>query len=321
MTKQASATQAILRMPEMETLIARGDAFEPSARTCDASLIATFGGDPATASANAALYALGEGLAAGTEYWLRADPVCLAPTMARLTLSELPDAALSADEAQALGATLNTHFAAADRALFTPHPQRWYLRLKNAPDLKTVAAADCAGILQESHLPSGRDGGEWRRTITEAQMLLHDHAVNVAREAAGKAPANAIWPWGGGRVPALGGRPGFAGVWSDDLLTRGLARAAGIAIHGLPRSAEDILTDAARGDALAVVRIADVHAEGGMAGIEQHWASPLRRALASGQLAELSIAVWGTRVPIACRVTQAHLRRWWRRRRALQAHG
>ena len=42
MTKQASATQAILRMPEMETLIARGDALEPSARTCDASLIATF---------------------------------------------------------------------------------------------------------------------------------------------------------------------------------------------------------------------------------------------------------------------------------------
>ena len=320
-TKQAQASESIVRMPEMETLIARGDPFQPLGSTCDSCLIAMFGYDPAAIAANAALYALGEGLAAGTDYWLRADPVCLAPTTSRVTLSELPDDALTEAEAQALGATLNAHFAPDEQVLFTPHPQRWYLRLPDAPDLTTSSPADCAGPLQESDLPSGRDGAKWKRAITEAQMLLHEHAVNLAREAEGKAPANAIWPWGGGRLPPLSGRPRFVSVWSDDLLARGLARAAGIATHALPRDAESMFADHAASDALAVIRIPHARRSSGMTSIERQWISPLRRALERRQLSELALTVWGARAPIARRVTRVHLRRWWRRRRALSIHG
>ena len=318
--KQAPETDSTVHMPDMQTLIARGDPLPLSATTCDSWLMEMFGYDPAAAAANAALYALGEGLAAGTDYWLRADPVCLAPTTARVTLSELPEDALTDTEAKALGATLNAHFAAGGQVLFTPHPQRWYLRLPDAPELKTLSPAACAGTLQESDLPSGRDGAAWKRTITEAQMLLHEHAINVAREAAGKVPANAIWPWAGGRLPASSRRAPFASVWSDDLLARGLARAAEVTTHALPADAESIFARDA-GTALVVIRAAHAQRMNAMTNIDRHWLSALRKALEREQVSELALTVWGTRAPIARRVTRAHLRRWWRRRRALHLHG
>lgn len=321
-TKKAPATESTARMPDMETLLARGDPLQLSAGSCDACLLSMFGCDPAVTAPNAALYALGEGLAPGTDYWLRADPVCLAPTATQLTLSELPDGALSLAEAQALSAMLNAHFAGTDHVLFTPHPQRWYLRLKDAPDLKTSPPAACAGTLQEADLPSGPDGALWKRTITEAQMLLHAHAINAAREAEGKAPANAIWPWGGGRLPPDPKPPRYASVWSDDLLARGLARAAGITTHALPQDIGTVFaSEALGGDALVVVRIAHADRTRVMTGIERQWMSPLRAALAGGQVAELAIMAWGAGAPIARRVTRGHLRRWWRRRRALDVHG
>jgi hypothetical protein len=42
----------------------------------------------------------------------------------------------------------------------------------------------------------------WRHAINEAQMVLHAHPVNQARQAAGQPVVNSLWPWGGGRLPA-----------------------------------------------------------------------------------------------------------------------
>ena len=319
---QVSASHSPVRMPMLETLIARGDPFQPPAVGCDECLIALFGHDPAVATPNAALRALGEGLAPGTDYWLRADPVSLAPTTAHLTLTELAEDSLTAAEAQALLATLNAHFAADDLVLFAPHPQRWYVRSKTTLDLKTLSPADCAGTLQESVLPAGRDGARWKRTITEAQMLLHAHPVNMVREDEGKAPANAIWPWGGGGLPLHAGSPPFASVWSDDPLVRGLGRLAGIATHALPPDVRELLAKAPEADpALVVIRIRHSQAANALASLEEHWLSPLRAAIAGRQISELSISVFGGRAPISRHVTRSHLRRWWRRNRALNIHG
>lgn len=39
--------------------------------------------------------------------------------------------------------------------------------------------------------------------ITRSRDILRDHPVNVARQKAGKNLGNLIWPWGGGRKPAM----------------------------------------------------------------------------------------------------------------------
>ena len=313
--------RSIERMPSVEKLIARGDAIASPARTLDQALVAMFGYDAAAVLPNAALLALGEGLDATDGYWLRADPVCLLPTTTRLTLRELPAGTLSPAEAQALSTALIEHLAAHDFALFTPHPQRWYLRLAAEPDLRTLSPAECAGTLQESSLPAGRDGPQWRRMITEAQMLLHEHPVNAAREAQGNAPANAIWPWGGGRLPSPSLHPPYDGVWSGDVLARGLARAAGITVHALPQDAQAVLTHTrAEQDVLVVLR-AEAHASRDAAKIDRAWAARLLSALEAGQLAELTITAWSGGAPIARRIERSHLRRWWRLGRALQVHG
>lgn len=41
------------------------------------------------------------------------------------------------------------------------------------------------------------------RLISESRSILEFHPVNIARKAAGKAPANCIWPWSPGYRPAM----------------------------------------------------------------------------------------------------------------------
>ena len=83
-------------------------------------------------------------------------------------------------------------------------------------------------------------------------MLFHSHPVNDAREAAGEPTVNSVWFWGGGVLPdALD--PVFAGVWGDDPLARGLARASGVAWASLPESAEHWLAQASEGEHVLVL--------------------------------------------------------------------
>ena len=49
-------------------------------------------------------------------------------------------------------------------------------------------------------MPRGADGGTWKRWQNEIGMLLHEHPVNVEREANGNVPVNGVWFWGGGRL-------------------------------------------------------------------------------------------------------------------------
>jgi 2,3-bisphosphoglycerate-independent phosphoglycerate mutase len=42
-----------------------------------------------------------------------------------------------------------------------------------------------------------------RDLINGSKEILRSHPVNIAREKAGKRPANLIWPWGGGKKPSM----------------------------------------------------------------------------------------------------------------------
>ena len=77
-----------------------------------------------------------------------------------------------------------------------------------------------------------------RELIIRSNGILRTHPVNVARVKAGKNPANLIWPWGGGKKPAMPSlkeKFGLKGaVISAVDLVKGIGTYAGMEIINVP---------------------------------------------------------------------------------------
>lgn len=230
-----------------------------------------------------------EGLDPGDDYWMRLDPVHLQFHRDHLYLADSATLELEAADTQSLVATLNAHFSADGLHCLAPHPQRWYLRLPTAPDLHTHPLEDVFGRRIDTRLPKGRDAPRWHGYVNEIQMLFHDHPVNQARETAGKAAVNSVWPWGGGHWQPLG-TLAWNRVYSSMPLARALAQTAGIPIRDIPARltalpegeqptlvAFDRLSNAARyGDARAWAE--------GLLDLDEDWFRPSLTALRRGKI-------------------------------------
>ena len=226
-----------LALPELQTLLARAhhSSFPPiptEAWLCQAFEVerqADWPVAPLTLSI--------DGGDAGDAYWLRADPVHLSPHHDRLALADSSVFAVSRDEADVLVGALNEHFAMEDMQFFAPRPDRWYVRLETDPEIATHPLREVAGNNVDSFLPAGKNALHWHRICNEIQMLLHNHAVNEAREERGEPAINSVWLWGGGRRPAVPGRH-FSTLWSDDALALALAASADVRAAPVPPDAE-----------------------------------------------------------------------------------
>lgn len=260
----------------------------------------------------APISAQADGLDAGTGHWLRLDPVHLEIGMGGLMLHPGDELGIDADEAAAMVETMRPCWAAAGIELLAPHATRWYLRLPEPPRLSATPVDRLAGAYLTPHLPEGAGAQRLMRLVNEAQMLLHDHPVNLAREARGQASVNGLWPWGGGSLPRLN-------VVHDliaDHRQISLAMAAFAGIEAIPCPA----TLAAAGAGRPVARMLAVLPEPApeqrpseqLAALERDWLRPMLRALRLGRLRRASIAVltqpalhveldtlgsWGYKVP------------------------
>lgn len=222
-------------------------------------------------------------------HWLCADPVNLAFAREHLLLHGIEGDSLSPDDARTLVAALNEVFA--DLGQFEAcAPTRWYLRLSAPTEVTLYPLDDVVGRPVKHFLPEGADAKQWQRTMNEAQIVLHNHALNPAREAAGQRAVNSIWLWGAGTLAQRPVAPAAA-VQASDPLSIGLARAAGVAVSApdcavalqqptlvvldaLQRPAQRLELDAWR-DALAA--------------LEHDWFAPLAAALQNGTLDRLHV--------------------------------
>jgi hypothetical protein len=322
------AAEPAPRAPALETLVARGVPTPAEASGFDDWLLNAFG-VPAQAGLPVAPYTLlADGGSADERYWLRADPVHLIADRAELLLSPLAADAIDAAEAQQLGASLAEHFASEAITVATPHPMRWYLGTTTVPQIETVPARLAAGPLTEAKLPSGPDRRLWRRLLTEAQMVLHDHPVNVAREAAGKPVVNGIWPWGGGQLGTFPVTSRYGLICSDSPLAIGLARASGVPVLPPCDSAADILRRPESDDIVLValdlaarlVRSTHTDRIDALAEFETLWFAPLRNAVAQGIVTELGVRLLAPGGTLGRQVTRSALRKWWRRPHPLSRH-
>jgi hypothetical protein len=180
---------------------------------------------------------------AGQDYWLRADPVHLRADRSRLVLFGPEALAIRQEEADALAEGFNALYQPDGLRLYTPTPNRWYLRLAQAPRLSNTPLPDVIGRDIDRHLPRGEDAGPWHARLNEIQMLFHTHGVNERRAEQGQPGINSLWLWGGGRMPAsLQAKDAW--VCSDDPLTRALARAANVPVLEPDVAPEDWLPSA-----------------------------------------------------------------------------
>jgi hypothetical protein len=299
------------RLPAAETLIAKGRRKTLPFDSQDAWLLERFGVARQRDWPVAPYSLIGDGGSPGEHFWLRADPVHLLVDRDRLVLADAP--AVSRAEAESLVETLNAHFGG-ELVLYPMHPSRWYARLGAAPDAATVPPAQARGASVEPNLPSGADARRLRVLMNEAQMLLHEHPVNAAREARGEAPVNSLWLWGGGAI-ARAERPALREVLADDPLARGLARAAGIAAAPLPADAARWLANGPEDGIVLIVLDARTPAE-----LERDWFAPLLEALRASRVGMVTLHLAGAGAVLDAETVRSDLRHFWRRRRPAAAY-
>ncbi len=161
---------------------------------------------------------------AGQGVWLRADPVRLQPDLAAVWL--LAGARL-APEGRAACA-LKELFADHGLAYHPASPERGYLLLDEAPQVRFVPPWTVAGRSLDEVMPIGADAARWRRLLSEAQILLHQHAADDHASDSGTA-ANGLWLWGEGPTSeAADLTPRVRRVYAGDFLLSACARYSGL---------------------------------------------------------------------------------------------
>ncbi len=225
------------------------------------------------------------GQAAGSDYWLAADPVLLEAGRDDVRLvARVAD--LSADEAAALVATLNAHFAADGIAFVAPRPDAWFVRCASVPRLATRPLDAALGRTLRALLPEGADAPRWRRWGNEIQMLLHEHPINAARAAAGRRPVNSVWLSTGGTLPPPAVVP--VATFANGGVAVALAAHAGRPARPVPAELGAAL-DAAPGAAATATVVVALPAPADAALVDRAWAQPAWKALARGRLRSVTV--------------------------------
>ncbi len=315
-----------LRLPALERLMARGERRELGAGE-QAWALSAFGLDPADAAPLAAASLAGLGGDPAGAAWLRADPVHLQPRGVELFLSRPGPGDVTPGEAAALAETLNAFFAADALRFEALRPDAWFVRLPAAAALAAVSTDAAHGRSVDALLPSGPQARTWLRRVNEAQMLLHDHPVNIARERDGRLPLNSLWIWGGAALPVPPRRPA-ARLLGEAPVLRGLAAAAGMAIEAVPPrwprgagpTGMDTLVEweAAR----RAAGVGDVDGwRAALRHLDGSWIAPALADLAARRLEEVTVAGFAGRAGAQWRLGPREAWRFWRRPRPLSACG
>ena len=307
--------QPALAMPSLERLLAAG-SIANRIEIFESALCHAFGIVQQSDWPVAPLSWLGEGNDPAGFYWLCADPVHFQLQRDYFSLSYPVPLALTAAEAQALLESLNRHFLQDGLQFFSSNSGRWYLRLDEAPNIRTSLPMEAVGRDVRSFLPQGENFAKWNQLLNEMQMLLHDHPVNQAREANGELAVNSLWLSGGGVLPKQL-EPASGIVFSQHALARGWATTAGLPCYDLPEKFDldylesSVQSNPAQGNIFLVLDNADE--------VERNWFAPMLTALRKRKIKQLTL-----HLSLADQMLDVNVRPWglwkfWRKPKPLEA--
>lgn len=224
------------------------------------------------------------------QLWL-AQCVHLEAGVDRVYLRNASPPSFSAEEWQEIESGFNRTFAATGQKLIDGRGSCAYLACEQSLDVETRDPARVRGTDIHAALPSGPDAVGAKRLLTEIQMWLHDHPVNMRREQRGVETVNAMWIWGGGQLPDRGAPAVLPALYGDVPFLDGLWRLKGGAGVRLPASLDAV--DLATNEAVVVALqstpdSSHTHTQC-LTALEQGWFAPAVAALRRGQLSRLRL--------------------------------
>lgn len=228
----------------MAQWLTRGDRLADARPGCDTALRECFEFIGTAVPAAALTRSLDANDAAGSA-WLRADPCHVRADTVAVRMLACGDIGLTQHESDDLARALRPLFGDGGFPLEAARPDRWYLRCPQNAKLPDFADPDAVlGDDLMQHLPRGANERQWRHLLNEAQVILHNHPVNVRRAQRGLPTANSVWFWGAGSLPDWV-RTRITHAVSDDPIVAALAKRAGIVTTGLDQAGKGLPSEGA----------------------------------------------------------------------------
>ena len=282
---------AHLRVPFLEQLIARADAWAPVADwRADAFRVIAPRAACMPAAAAAALCA--DRGAVSAAWVCAATPVHYEAQMSSVRLPA--DGVLSMTPAAAvnLAADFNRVWKGSGVGMTAARSAQLFCVFDHALEVVTRDPEDVLDRHIEEFLPTGEDAARLRQLISETEMWLFDHEVNRARTAHGLPVINGLWFWGGGApLAALPDVEGWA--VGDDLFFNAFNRPG----------AENFPS--------GVIAAGCVPGSDEWRVVESRWLRPAAAKLRTRRISRLQISA----ADRCFTLTSGGLRRFWRRRK------
>ncbi len=221
-----------------------------------------------------------------------ADPIHLKADRDTATVIPGSMLELTAHEADQLLDTLNEFLRDDALSVSRQSITHWYLAGKDGSQLTSYPSSFLAHRNASAYLPEGEHTGAWRRLMTELQMLLHSHPVNVEREQRGKMPVNSVWFWGGGLLPSQSINHDHSVLYADTPYAVALAQAVQLTCYPLgpfqPSSSQHtIMVDTRISDALFAQD--EMTMRSAQQRIIEHWLLPLQHQLNIGAVSAVTL--------------------------------
>lgn len=244
--------------------------------------------------------------------WIAAtDPVYLEPQLDKLCLHALHRGGVPRSELRPLMDHLQRTLGGESGFSFARVGSYGYLTSQQAIATASLPAYAIDQRVPSEFLPQGDDVASHRNLLSEIEMALHEHDVNVERQSAGKYPVNSLWIWGGGYAPKQQTEP-YPPLFSDDALLTGYWQSKTGLVDPWPGNIAACL-DVAVAGFVATLPEFDEEVE-----MLQSCLRELKDALRSNRLSSLILL---SRDGLRAEVRRSHAMRLWRRRNPLLEEG
>ena len=251
--------------------------------------------------------------------WMRADPVHLRPERDAVVLLDNSSFNLDKHEALILAADLQQVFTERDIELEAPTNNRWYLKLKQLPEISTTPIHEVVGDDIDKYSAIGNNKVLWDQLSNEAQMSLYNSPLNDEREQRGELPVNGVWLWGAGELPKSR-KQIWSRVFADEVTTQGLSILTGSPYADLPDSLEALINQSEEGaNVLAVISFGLRHQQyfdhngwqDFLGYLEEEWFAEIEYLIKQKELDELILLTGENKLSI----TKSSYKKFWRRQK------